>query len=86
MANKIAKPLFCSDEQKYRKINIYGQRVSRLDSDEETTWWIEKSVVYTNRQSVLRGIAKALRDSREFEATEAWEEGVIGASLAVGSW
>gem|GEM_PF-2551201 len=38
VANKIAKPLFCSDEQKYRKINIYGQRVSRLDSDEETTW------------------------------------------------
>ena len=38
MANKIAKPLSCSDEQKYRKINIYGQRVSRLDSDEETTW------------------------------------------------
>ncbi len=38
VANKIAKPLFCSDEQKYRKINIHGQRVSRLNSDEETTW------------------------------------------------
>ena len=27
------------------------------------------------------GVAKALRDSREFEATETWEEGVIGDGL-----